>query len=68
MRRICAWCKDVMGEKPGASEETHGICIPCLGKHFPGMEAAASGLFKQHDLVESAEISRAETSDMVFQA
>ena len=44
MRRICSWCNDVMGEKPGVSDETHGICIPCLAQHFPGMEAAAAGL------------------------
>jgi hypothetical protein len=56
MRRICAWCKDVIGEKPGVAEETHGICIPCLSKHFPDMEAAAAGLFDAHDVAESAKI------------
>jgi len=65
MKRICSWCNDVMGEKPGVSDETHGICIPCLAQHFPGMEAAAAGLFKPHDLVESAEIPRVETLGMV---
>lgn len=48
MKRICAWCKDVMGEKPGAAEETHGVCLPCVVEHFPGMESAVSGLFEQH--------------------
>lgn len=56
MRRVCAWCKGGMGERPGAAGETHGICIPCLAVHFPGMEAAAAGLFEEHDVVERAEI------------
>lgn len=30
MKRICAWCKKELGEKPGNPELiTHGICEPC---------------------------------------
>lgn len=28
MKRICAWCDNEIGEKPGEGE-THGICGPC---------------------------------------
>ena len=35
MKRICAWCGKVMGEKDAEGlegEDTHGICDECLAK------------------------------------
>ena len=31
-RRICAWCKKDMGDAPGTSGDTHGICPACKKK------------------------------------
>jgi hypothetical protein len=31
MKRLCAWCGEEMGEKPGEGE-THGICEKCAKK------------------------------------
>ena len=35
MRRVCAWCKKDMGEKPPLEDKsiTHGICPECLRKY-----------------------------------
>ena len=33
MKRVCAWCKAEMGEKPGREDEiTHGMCQDCYTK------------------------------------
>lgn len=29
MKAICAWCGADLGERPGSSGTTHGICRPC---------------------------------------
>lgn len=29
MKRVCAWCKKYMGEKPGGPGISHGICDEC---------------------------------------
>lgn len=31
-RRVCAWCKKDMGEAPGLSGDTHGVCPACKEK------------------------------------
>jgi hypothetical protein len=34
---VCAWCKEVLGEKEPLDDkgETHTICDKCRGKYFP---------------------------------
>lgn len=29
MKRVCAWCKTVLGEGTGTGEATHGVCAAC---------------------------------------
>lgn len=29
MKRVCAWCKAVLGEGAGTGEATHGVCAAC---------------------------------------
>ena len=31
-KRICAWCKTVMGEKEGDGMATHGVCEKCAAE------------------------------------
>jgi hypothetical protein len=31
-RRICAWCKKIMGDAPDVNGDTHGICPDCKKK------------------------------------
>lgn len=36
MRRVCAWCDNVMGYTEDEQEgDTHGICQQCLNECFP---------------------------------
>src|SRR5262249_29536076 len=32
MTRVCSYCKQVFGHKPGPDELTHGICKKCLNR------------------------------------
>lgn len=37
MRRVCAWCKKVMGyidDATMAGEDTHGVCRECSNKQY----------------------------------
>lgn len=38
LRRVCAWCAEVIAIEPGAAgstgADTHGICLECLGERF----------------------------------
>lgn len=36
LRRICGWCKcELPGSNPDNPKVSHGICGPCVEKHFP---------------------------------
>jgi len=49
-KRICAWCKKVMGEKPKVQGVTHGICDECAAKMLKddgGEEKSKNESFEQ---------------------
>ena len=33
-KRICAWCKAIMGYRDDIDRDTHGICDPCMKKEL----------------------------------
>ena len=39
MLRICCYCGDVIGEKPGGEGVTHGVCSDCLEIQQEAIEA-----------------------------
>lgn len=62
MRMMCAWCGDEIGEASREDEESHGICLPCVAVHFPGMEAAVAGQFNKREKAENDGLTEIETS------
>jgi len=51
MRRLCAWCE----RDPALIEiyeETHGICIPCIIKHFPDEAQELLRLLEKRETIQ----------------
>lgn len=58
MRRVCAWCEDVMGYTEDDQEgDTHGICPSCLARELRALAAENGGGDHEYELERFCQVA-----------